>query len=284
MDMIQYPVGVNGVTTRVLDSGSIERARGEPLILIHGVGSRADRFRLNIDPLGAAGYRTVAVDLPGHGLAQKGQLPYSVPYYADFLLGLMDELGFARAGVIGTSLGGQIGAYAAVEAPERFGSLVMVGTMGVVPLGVDARTAISRSIVNRTKEGIAGKLAFVLHQTRLITAEWVEEEFRINNSPGSTEAFDALSEYFLNRVDDDVVGDRLAELGDRLRMLIVWGLADKMITADVGHAAHKILQYAPLILLRDAGHVPYLERPETFNDVVLRFLAHDLDGPLVHTF
>jgi 2-hydroxy-6-oxonona-2,4-dienedioate hydrolase len=281
--MIQYPLGVNGVTTRVLDTGPIEGASGEPLILIHGVGSRADRFRLNIDPLGEAGYRTIAIDLPGHGLAQKGPLPYSVPYYADFLIGLMDELGLARAGVIGTSLGGQIGAYAAVEAPERFGSLVMVGTMGVVPLGLDARTAISRSIVNRTKEGIAGKLAFILQQTQLITAEWVEEEFRINNSPGSTEAFEALSEYFLNRVDDDVVGDRLSELGDGLRMLIIWGFDDKMITADVGHASHKILQNAPLILLRDAGHVPYLERPETFNDVVLRFLSHDLDGSRVHT-
>jgi 2-hydroxy-6-oxonona-2,4-dienedioate hydrolase len=266
----------------VLDSGGDHDA--ELVILIHGVGSRADRFRLNVDPLGAAGFRAIAVDLPGHGLAQKGHLPYSVPYYAAFLLDLMTALDVERASVVGTSLGGHIGAWAAVQEPSRIRSLVMVGTLGVVPLGLDTRTAISRSIAVRSRDGIEAKLNFVLEQTELITPSWIEEEYRINNSPGATEAFEELSDYFLNRVDDDVVGEQLSAVADGLSTLFVWGAQDRMVTLDVARAAQEVLKATPLVMLQRAGHVPYLERPEAFNDVTARFLSGDLGGDLVQTF
>jgi len=266
--VIQYPLGVNGVTTRVLDSGG----QGDLLVMLHGVGSRADRFRFNVDGLGQAGYRAVAVDLPGHGLADKGALPYSVGYYASFVIDLIDSLGADRAGIIGTSLGGHIGAQAAVTAPGRITSLVMVGTMGVVPLGQDTAKAIARSILDRSKAGIAGKLRFVLHRHDLITDAWIEEEFKINNSPGTDEAFLRLSTYFAEQVDDDVVGERLLAASGQIPMLLVWGADDEMIKADVGHAAQRVLKDTPLVLLSGTGHVPYLERPEEFNALIVDFL------------
>jgi pimeloyl-ACP methyl ester carboxylesterase len=266
--VIQYPIGVNGVTTRVLDSGG----HGDLLIMLHGVGSRADRFRFNVDGLGQAGYRAIAVDLPGHGLADKGERPYSVGYYASFVIDLIDTLGADRAGIIGTSLGGHIGAQAAVTAPEKISSLVMVGTMGVVPLGGETTSAIAQSILNRSQEGIAGKLRFVLHKWDLITDQWIEEEFRINNSPGADEAFQGLSKYFAEKVDDDVVGDRLLDVTGKIPMLLVWGADDEMIKADVGYSAQSTLRNTPLVLLSGTGHVPYLERPDDFNALIVDFL------------
>lgn len=266
--MIQYPIGVNGVTSRVLDSGG----PGDLLVMLHGVGSRADRFRLNVEGLGRAGYHAVAVDLPGHGLADKGALPYSVSYYASFVIDLIASLGAERAGIIGTSLGGQIGAQAAVTAPERITSLVMVGTMGVVPLGQETTQAISRSILDRSKAGIAGKLRFILHQHDLMTDAWIEEEFKINNSPGADQAFQRLSRYFAEQVDDDIIGERLLDVSGRIPMLLVWGADDEMIKPDVGHAAQRTLKDVPLVLLAGTGHVPYLERPDDFNALIGDFL------------
>ena len=266
--MIQYPIGVNGATTRVLDSGG----SGDLLVMLHGVGSRADRFRFNVEGLGKAGFRAVAVDLPGHGLADKGSLPYSVGYYASFVIDLIGSLGADRAGIIGTSLGGHIGAQAAVTAPEKIDSLVMVGTMGVVPLGQETTKAIARSILDRSKAGIAGKLRFVLHQHDLITDAWIEEEFKINNSPGSDEVFQRLSTYFAEQVDDDVVGDRLLDVSGQIPMLLVWGADDEMIKPDVGLAAQRALTGTPLVFLSRTGHVPYLERPDEFNALIGDFL------------
>lgn len=281
--MIQYPLGVNGVTTRVLDSGPEGGSGEDPLILVHGLGARADRFQHNVAGLAEAGRRTIALDLPGHGLAQKGPLPYSVPYYASYLQGVMDQLGIDRAGLIGTSLGGNVVARAAVEAPDRVSSLVLVGSLGLVPLGVDTRTMISHAVLNRSREAVAAKLDFVLQRRELITADLVEEEFRIANSPGTAEAAEALSDYFLHRVDEDVVGERLAELADHIPTLLVWGAADRTIPVDVGHAAQKVLSKARLVLLRGTGHAPYLERPTMFNDVVLKFLSDNLKESHVQT-
>jgi 2-hydroxy-6-oxonona-2,4-dienedioate hydrolase len=266
--VIQYPIGVNGVTTRVLDSGG----PGDLLVMLHGVGARADRFRFNVAGLGEAGYRAVAVDLPGHGLADKGTRPYSVGYYASFLIGLLDSLGAGKAGIIGTSLGGHIAARAAVTAPDRISSLVMIGTMGVVPLGHESTMAIAKSILNRSQEGIANKLRFVLHRHELITDSWVEEEFRINSSPGADEAFQVLSKYFAEKVDDDVVGEHLLDVAEQVPMLLVWGADDEMIKADVGYAAQRTLKNTPLVLLSGTGHVPYLERPGDFNALIEDFL------------
>jgi 2-hydroxy-6-oxonona-2,4-dienedioate hydrolase len=277
--VIQYPLGVNGVTTRVLDSGG----PGSLLIMLHGVGSRADRFRFNVDGLGRAGYRAIAVDLPGHGLAAKGSERYTVGYYSSFVLDLMDALEADTAGIIGTSLGGHIGAQAAVTAPDRITSLVMVGTMGVVPLGAETTMAISKSILDRSREGIASKLRFILHKHELISDAWIEEEFRINNSPGADEAFQQLSGYFANKVDDDVVGERLISVSGRIPMLLVWGADDEMIKADVGYAAQSVLKEVPLVLLTGTGHVPYLERPEDFDAVVVDFLHNRIAASSTRT-
>ena len=67
--MIQYPLGAAGTLTRVLEAGRGDRT----MLLVHGVGARADRWRLNLDALAEAGYHAYAIDLPGHGLAEKGR-------------------------------------------------------------------------------------------------------------------------------------------------------------------------------------------------------------------
>ena len=53
MGIIGYPFAAGATPTRVLECGSGERN----LVLIHGLGARADRWRSNLEPLAEAGYR-----------------------------------------------------------------------------------------------------------------------------------------------------------------------------------------------------------------------------------
>ena len=186
--MIQYPLGVDGVLTRVLEAGAGDRT----MLLVHGVGARADRWRRNLEGLASAGYHPYAIDLPGHGLAQKGpNIPGTVPEYARFARGMLDELGAGEVYLIGTSLGGHVCATAACDMPERVAGLVLVGTVGITPIGAERRQR-TQSIVGETSwEAIGGKLRVVLHDEALATEELQREEFRINNSPGAAESFRA---------------------------------------------------------------------------------------------
>ena len=276
--MIQYPLGAGGTLTRVLEAGHGDRV----MLLVHGVGARADRWRLNLPGLADAGYHPYAVDLPGHGLAEKGdRFDHSVPNYAAFAGAVLDEIGTDRAVLVGTSLGGHILATVACEAPERVEALVLVGTLGMAPLGQAARERTAGLIGDASPETVDRKLHSVLHDDALVTAELHREEVLINNSPGAAESFVGISDYFANRIDDHVVGERLAALGDRFGVLLVWGREDLGFPLSMGEAAHELLGGSRLAIMDDAAHAPYYERPDTFNAIVTQFLDGRLgDEPL----
>src|SRR5690606_29235595 len=137
-----------GIQTRVLEAGS-----GPALVFIHGLGARADRWRHNLEPLAAAGYRCVAIDLPGHGFASKADIaPFSVPRCAEWLADILRRIGIEHCALVGTSLGGYIASTMACRTPERIEALVLVGAIGIVPMGPDARAAISSRFATVTRE------------------------------------------------------------------------------------------------------------------------------------
>jgi 2-hydroxy-6-oxonona-2,4-dienedioate hydrolase len=270
--MIAYPLGVGSTRTRVLEAGAGARA----LVFVHGLGARADRWRWNLEALADAGYHCHALDLPGHGFADKGHaLRYSVPGFADFVRGAMDALGIGAAALIGTSLGGHVAAWLACEAPERVRALVLVGAIGLSPLAAPERAAMARNVRETSRAGIEGKLRYVLCDHALITPAWIEEEHRINTSPGAAEAFDRLGRYLVE--PDGIVAhgvvERLAPLTGRIPTLLVWGKADASVPLDVGEQSAAALG-VPLLAIDGAGHLPYLERADEFNRAMLDFLAH----------
>ena len=150
--MITYPTTIGDFPTCVLEAGSGDQV----MLLVHGLGARADRWRRNLEPLAEAGYHVFAFDSPGHGFAGKGaNLRYTVPAFAGVVEGFLDAIGADRAVLIGTSLGGHTVGWFASEHPERVSALMMVGTTGLIPLG-EERRAGTRSRVTATDEaGVA---------------------------------------------------------------------------------------------------------------------------------
>ncbi len=83
--------------------------RGPLVLLMHGWGSRASRFRFFVPPFVAAGFRVVALDGPGHG--QTGGTRASLPQFAAALTAVAHATGEV-AGVVGHSLGGAAAIFA----------------------------------------------------------------------------------------------------------------------------------------------------------------------------
>ena len=92
---------------------------GPDVLLLHGLGgTRASLF----DTAAALSrrYRVHAPDLPGFGSSSKPALGgYNARWFADIMLGLMDELGIADAHVVGNSMGGRIAIEMGLVAPDR---------------------------------------------------------------------------------------------------------------------------------------------------------------------
>jgi pimeloyl-ACP methyl ester carboxylesterase len=106
------------------------KGKGEPVILIHGLGSSA---KLNWELPGtvaelAKHYQVIAFDNRGHGRSDKPQAEgqYGVNMVDD-VVRLMDHLELPKAHVVGYSLGGMIALKLAVLHPERVNSVVLGG-------------------------------------------------------------------------------------------------------------------------------------------------------------
>ncbi len=268
--MIQYPIAVAGTLTRVLEAGHGERT----VIFTHGLGARADRWRATVERFAAQGYRAVAWDLPGHGFAEKrADFDYSVPSFSRCLGELLEALAVKRAILIGTSLGGHISAHFACRRPDAAAALVLVGALGLVPLGEATSDAIRRSVQKTGRSDIEAKMRFVLADPAAVTPDLVEEEWRFNNSPGAGAAFKLLGDYIASTIDRDVVTSELAALAERLPTLLVWGDKDQVVPPAIGREAALRLRLAPPTLIGEAGHAPHLEQPAAFDAAVLPFLA-----------
>src|SRR5437764_10697535 len=88
------------------------------LILIHGFISSTLVWSPVFLPLADAGFRVIAIDLPGYGYSDKpvtGQ--YTIDAQAHVVVGLMDRLGIETATVIGASYGGAIAATIELDYP-----------------------------------------------------------------------------------------------------------------------------------------------------------------------
>ena len=269
--ILEYPWQVDGTATRVLEAGR----GGVPTVLLHGVGARADRWRRNLEELAELGLHVFAIDLPGHGFAAKGEAfdDYSVAGYARFVEGFLDSVDAARAVLIGTSLGGHIAGRVACDSPERPLALVLVGTLGVVPMGHEAREGIAAGLADASESGVRRKLGRILQTSTLVTEEWIATESRINTSPGAAASFSILSHYFRERIDHDLVGDCLATLETAPPTLLIWGREDNSVPLSVGERAQALLgSQVPLKTIPSTGHVPYLEAPAAFDAIVADFL------------
>jgi pimeloyl-ACP methyl ester carboxylesterase len=87
---------------------------GEPLLLLHGIGSTHDDF-VALRPHLDAEYHILAPDLPGHGLSAPLTEHPTIAAIADAIEADLDELGTGRVHVLGNSIGARI----ALELAQR---------------------------------------------------------------------------------------------------------------------------------------------------------------------
>jgi pimeloyl-ACP methyl ester carboxylesterase len=105
-----------------------EVGRGEPVVLVHGLGDDHRAWRRVVAPLMLT-RRVVLYDLRGHGGSPLGDdADGSLAQLGTDLVAVLDDAGLERATIAGFSLGGTIAMRAAIDAPDRVSALALIGT------------------------------------------------------------------------------------------------------------------------------------------------------------
>jgi len=111
----------------------LERGRGEPLILIHGMGSSGADWTLQARAL-EPHFRLIVPDLPGSGHSDPLPAPARIEDMAAALWALCDRLGASRVNVVGFSLGGAVGLEMALQRPECVRRLALINSLATYKL------------------------------------------------------------------------------------------------------------------------------------------------------
>ena len=98
-----------------------------PLLLCSGIGGRLELFQPFVDVLDPR-RAIIRFDMPGIGESPAPVVPYHLATVAPMLTGLLDQLGVARADVLGISWGGGLAQEFALSRPDRVHRLVLVAT------------------------------------------------------------------------------------------------------------------------------------------------------------
>src|SRR5262245_51253153 len=109
----------------------VRSGRGEPLVLIHGLGSAGTIWSRIRPPLEKT-FDVISVDLPGHGKTPWAfGTPMSTRSMADYVVETLDEIGVARVHLLGNSLGGWVAVELAAAHPDRVASVTALAPAGM---------------------------------------------------------------------------------------------------------------------------------------------------------
>jgi pimeloyl-ACP methyl ester carboxylesterase len=245
--------------------------RGRPVIFLHGwLGSW--RYWFSTMEVVADQFRTYSFDFWGFGDSQRKQTQESIQAYSDQVIRFLDALGIDRVMLVGHSMGGMVALKTALSYPDRISRVATVGA----PIDGDSLSWLLK---------LTDRPFFADAFARM---PWLRRQ---------------LFHFFLGAISDPAIGEMIDDSVKssantlryavssmwrtdlrpelpRLRVpaLIVHGGRDDIVNPDQADLFDQST-LAEVVMMPRSRHFPFLDEPELFNDVLMRFLKAGLAPP-----
>jgi pimeloyl-ACP methyl ester carboxylesterase len=271
-------------------------AAGAPVLLIHGTGAWSEIWRDTITPLSAAGFHTIAIDLPPFGYSAKpeGAAAYSRENQARRILGVLDALGIQHAILVGHSVGARPTIEAALEAPGRVDKLVLVdpalgfqANAGDAPHFQQNDASWMVSTIFGTppvRNAILATYGASPLSTRQLFRSFVSKKEAVTDArvrmlqapleaKGTINGYGDWMQYLLVSHDTSLASDFQNFRKLTMPVFILWGELDTVTPLWQGEQLKKLIPNAELAVISNTGHIPFLEDAGQFNSVLLKMLG-----------
>ncbi|MBA2504705.1 MAG: alpha/beta fold hydrolase, partial [Thermoleophilaceae bacterium] len=255
------------VDTRLGAISTLQAGEGPAVLAIHGLGGTKASFLPTVADLAPAGFRVIALDLPGFGDSVKPLgADYDARFFARAVEDVIGALGLDHPHLIGNSLGGRVALEVGLRSPQRIGKLVLLAPsmawrrkrpwaplLRLVPPELGAIQPAPRAVVERIVGGV------VPGAKDGWTASGVDEFMRAYLTPRGRAAFYAAARqiYLEEPHGENGFWPRLEGL--RPESLWVWGKHDQLVPLAFARHVTDALPGAGHLELA-CGHVPQVER------------------------
>jgi pimeloyl-ACP methyl ester carboxylesterase len=268
--------------TQVLELGS-----GSPLLYVHGGLGGAYELVPILAPLAQA-HRVLAVDRPGHGLAD----PFDyrgidlLDHGRTFLRDIVDELELPTVDVVGNSLGAFLSVAFALDAPSRVSRLALVGApfgiarrppLQILPLGFPLiGPRLGRHFFSTVTRDASRKFwgqLIVKHPERVDDRLLdVDVAHTRRNVESMLSLIACIADWRrLGYRREVILGERWRAL--TMPTLLLWPEHDAWGSPDEGQALVAVNPNLRLVRVPGAGHNAWIDDPETVVAEIERFLA-----------
>jgi len=248
---------VNGSDVFVATGGKAFDAALPTVVFLHGAGMDHTAWALHDRWFAHHGYNVLAPDLPGHGRSA-GALLSSIGEMADWTAALLDASGAKSAKLIGHSMGSLIALELAARHPAKVSGLVLVGTSSAMTVGPDllkAAEANDHAAIDMVSiwglghaAGLGGSLApgMWMHGGAQRLLERCKDGVLFNDLAACNAYQGALA----------------AAAQVKVPVTVILGERDMMTPAKSGRALAAAIPNARTVVLRGAGHMMMVERPD----------------------
>ncbi len=261
-------VTLNGVVIHYADEGA---PGGFPVVFANSLGTDY-RVWDRLVPLLPEGLRVIRYDKRGHGLSEAPRAPYEMGDLVADAGALMDHLGVKGALFIGLSIGGIVAQGLAAERPDLIRAMVLMDTaarIGNDQLWNDRIDAVK-------KGGIAAIEAGILER-------WFSKDFRANRR----EELACWRAMLCGTTADGYAGcsaairdSDLLESTARLTLptLAIVGDEDGATPPDLVRETASLIAGSRFEVIRGAGHLPCIEKPEETAALISAFMKDNRLG------
>lgn len=266
-----------------------EEGDGPLVLMLHGFPEFSYSWRHQMEPIASAGYRAVAIDLPGFGRSDKPDVTYDVSWLSETIGGVITALGYEKAVVVGHDWGGLVlwpfvrlyqhlvTAAIGLNVPDlpRYD---MPPTELFKALGSNKTQYIldfqDRGIEEKIYEDLEGFLSlFFLGPATVkrdvftpeVVARYVEQMRPLG-------AITPPLEYYRNM---DRNWELAADFDDRkidVPALVIMGRGDPVLPPELADGMEERVPNVEKVVIEDCGHWTQQEQPEQTTEHILRFL------------
>jgi pimeloyl-ACP methyl ester carboxylesterase len=253
---------INGYHVFYLEGGP---ESGFPVVLIHGLGSKAQQDWVALAPyLVRAGYHVYAMDLLGYGRSAKPpEFSYSIREEAKFVESFFDESHLTSVALGGESMGGWIAATVALDRPDLVKRLMLFDSAGM-----KFQLSFDQAIFTpQTNEQVDQLMAEVTPNAprlpQFVKADYIRK----------TKRYGWVTQRALASMTTGA--DDLDEKFSALKMplLIVWGKEDAMTPLSLGESMHHAAPQSTLAIYDGCGHIAVVTCINQIVPTVLNFLS-----------
>jgi 3-oxoadipate enol-lactonase len=249
---------------------SISGPDNAPVLLLGGsLGTTLDMWDPQVPALSAA-HRVIRFEYRGHGGSPVPTGPYTIDELGQDVVTMLDRLGLSRVSYCGLSIGGMVGQWLAINAPERLDKLILLCTAPHLPPASAWRERAAAVREAGTPEVVADA----------VLGRWFTPAYA-SSHPEVVTRYRAM----ICGVDPEGYAgccEAIAEMdlrgglpGVTTPTLVVAALQDPSIPPEHGEAIAAAIPGARMEILDPGAHLASVERA----DVVTALIAEHLDGP-----